>query len=165
MKLSELAGASKWPYGLVLSEEAVETQAINAARQFQGWGTLASIDPPEAIDPGYPSASPSPPLDGIIVGYLGGVYGGAPKPPVTPEPPAPVPALDSDTDITDSEWAIIKPLFLLYVERANALALEASRSLGVEVYGRLVDTIENDIQRYEQVDMPRLAFSQQWESI
>ena len=62
--------------------------------------------------------------------------------------------------ITSSEWGVIKPLFMLYVERENARALEASRGMGVDVYGRDVNTIENDIRQYETVDMPRFAFDE-----
>lgn len=68
-------------------------------------------------------------------------------------------------EITDSEWACIKPLYMLYIERENARALEASRGQGVDVYGRTVSEIEQAITQYETVDLPRLAFSSQPESI
>jgi hypothetical protein len=45
------------------------------------------------------------------------------------------------------------------VERANAVALEASRTLGVEVFGRTVDQVQADIVREEQEIMPRFAFT------
>ena len=46
----------------------------------------------------------------------------------TPEDvPAPV-----DVDLTHSELAIIRPLWLLYIEHENAMALEASRSQGAD---------------------------------
>lgn len=67
--------------------------------------------------------------------------------------------LDENADISAGEWAIIKPLHLLYVERENARALEASRGNGVDVYGRSVSEIEQAITLYE-ADMPRAAFSQ-----
>ena len=38
---------------------------------------------------------------------------------------APYPSLD----LSDSEWALIRPLFLLYVERETALHLEDTRGL------------------------------------
>lgn len=69
------------------------------------------------------------------------------------------------TTVTDSEWAVIKPLFQLYVERENARALEASRTQGVDVYGRSVAEVENSIERYEQDVMPRFAFHQPPETI
>ena len=74
-------------------------------------------------------------------------------------------AVTGDVALNASEWGAIKPLFTLYVERENARALEASRGQGVDVYGRDVNTIEGDIRQYETVDLPRLAFSAQPESI
>ncbi|WP_136126146.1 hypothetical protein [Rodentibacter pneumotropicus] len=65
--------------------------------------------------------------------------------------------IDEDTPLTKSELAVISPLFELYVERENALILEASRALGVEVYGRTVSEINNDIVQKEQ-EIQHLAF-------
>jgi len=65
--------------------------------------------------------------------------------------------IDENTPLTKSELAVISPLFELYVERENALILEASRTLGVEVYGRTVSEINNDIVQKEQ-DIQHLAF-------
>lgn len=62
-----------------------------------------------------------------------------------------------ETDITSSEWAIIRPLFFLYAERENALQLEASRGMGVDVYGRSVSEISAEITQTE-ADMPFKAF-------
>lgn len=63
-----------------------------------------------------------------------------------------------DIDLSESELSVIKPLWLLYLERENSMALEASRSQGAEVYGRAVDTIQRDIIDYE-TRLPLLAFS------
>lgn len=57
--------------------------------------------------------------------------------------------LDESILLSDSEWAIIRPLFLLYVERETALMLEASRGLGVDVFGRSTSEIQGDITLYE----------------
>ena len=65
--------------------------------------------------------------------------------------------LDESVMLSDSEWAIIRPLFLAYVERETALMLEASRGLGVDVYGRTTSEIANDIALLEQ-DLPKKAF-------
>ena len=62
-------------------------------------------------------------------------------------------------DVTESEWAIIRPLFALYVEREQALQLEATRGLGADVFGRSTSEISADIERKE-ADLPRLAFLQ-----
>jgi hypothetical protein len=61
------------------------------------------------------------------------------------------------TDVTTSEWAIIKPLFSLYVEREQGIMLEASRGLGVDVYGRTTSEIQMDIKQMED-EMPKKAF-------
>jgi hypothetical protein len=71
---------------------------------------------------------------------------------IDPEPP-----IDADTDITESEWAIIRPLFIAYVEREVAIHLEASRSFGVEPYGRSASEINTDITQIE-TDLPHKAF-------
>lgn len=64
---------------------------------------------------------------------------------------------DPDLCISDSEWAIIRPLFYLYVERGNALQLEASRGLGIDVYGRSVSEIQADITTCES-ELPHKTF-------
>lgn len=66
--------------------------------------------------------------------------------------------INGDTDLSMGEWVIIRPLFLLYVERENALYLEASRGMGLDPYGRTVGEITADITAYEG-ELPRLAFS------
>lgn len=72
---------------------------------------------------------------------------------------APYPAIDGDTEISESEWAIIRPLFMLYVERENALQLEFSRGMGVDVPGRSSSEISGEITQYE-TELPRRAFYQ-----
>ncbi len=69
----------------------------------------------------------------------------------------PAPALSGATDISLSEWALIRPLFLLYVERENALYLEASRGHGVDVFGRSSGEIAGDILQTE-AELPHRAF-------
>lgn len=75
---------------------------------------------------------------------------------------APIPVFDDvtvDTELTQGEWAVIRPLFLLYVERETAIQLEASRGLGVDVYGRSVSEIAAEISQYES-QMSFKAFCQ-----
>lgn len=69
----------------------------------------------------------------------------------------PVGDITGDTDVSRSEWAVIRPLFMLYVERENAIQLEASRGLGVDVFGRDSSTIAADIVQAES-DLPLKAF-------
>jgi hypothetical protein len=73
--------------------------------------------------------------------------------------------MDENCDVSPSEWGLLKPLVMLYVERENARALEASRGQGVDVYGRSVSEIDQSITQYETVDLPKLAFSCQPEQI
>ncbi|WP_395601211.1 hypothetical protein AB4P95_29805 (plasmid) [Pseudomonas sp. A1437] len=71
----------------------------------------------------------------------------------TPEDvPAPV-----DVDLTHSELAIIRPLWLLYIEHENAMALEASRSQGADPYGRSTPEVKQSILDYER-SLPQLTF-------
>jgi len=71
---------------------------------------------------------------------------------------APLPDIDAQTGISDSEWALIRPLFLLYVERETALQLEASRVMGADPFGRSSSEIAAEITQAES-EMPRKAFS------
>ncbi|MDC8446101.1 MAG: hypothetical protein LV471_09285 [Nitrosomonas sp.] len=71
----------------------------------------------------------------------------------------PYPDITGATTISLSEWALIKPLFLLYVERETAPQLEASRMLGVDVFGRATSEIQQDINQM-MLDMPQKAFLQ-----
>lgn len=64
-----------------------------------------------------------------------------------------------DTQITLSEWALIRPLFILLVEREVALNLEASRAFGADPYGRQSSEIELDIKDYLE-QLPRKNFLQ-----
>lgn len=63
------------------------------------------------------------------------------------------------TDLTAGEWAIIGPLFTLYVERQVALVVESSRGLGVDPPGRSTSEVESAIQATEQA-LPQLAYSE-----
>jgi hypothetical protein len=143
--------------------------------QYLGFGRIAALDGPPAYDNptddyfaprDLPYRGPSGDLPDVI--YAGGIDYGTNPPAPSPAPtptPTPPPALDAQTEITPSEWALIKPLFLLYVERENARALEASRMQGVDPYGRTVSEVQGDIERYETGDMPRLAFFQPVETV
>ena len=67
-------------------------------------------------------------------------------------------------DLTLSEYAIIGPLFELYVEHENAMMLEASRGLGVDVFGRTVSEIAQEILQRE-MELPKQAFMEPTETI
>jgi len=66
-------------------------------------------------------------------------------------------AVDINSLVSQSQWAQIMPLFRLYVERANAIALESARIYGVELYGRSSSEIANDIALKED-ELKGLAF-------
>lgn len=61
------------------------------------------------------------------------------------------------TTVTTSEWAIIAPLFRLYVERESAVVVEASRVAGVEVVGRSYAEVQADINVAE-AELPQRAY-------
>lgn len=61
-----------------------------------------------------------------------------------------------DTEITAAEWAVIKPLFLLYVERETALQVEATGMQGVTGYGRNSSEVNSEIANLER-EFPQKA--------
>lgn len=70
----------------------------------------------------------------------------------------------ADVDLTHSELAIIRPLWLLYIEHENAMALEASRSQGADPYGRQTSEVKQSILEYE-MRLPQLTFVYEVRSI
>lgn len=72
--------------------------------------------------------------------------------------------LFADIEVSDSELAIIQPLWLLYIEKESAAALEASRSQGADPWGRATSEVIQSILDYER-ELPRLAFSYEVRSI
>lgn len=162
-KLAQLATDVRWAFGLVIDDDVVTQQAINAARTYLAWGHLASVDPVVMVD-APPMFPPPDPAAEVVIGYNGTIYDAPPRPPKVPTYPAPTTPLSADSDITDGEWGLIRPLYMLYVERENARGLEASRGMGVDVYGRTVDQVEADIRQYE-TELQRLAFAQTIETV
>lgn len=57
--------------------------------------------------------------------------------------------ITEETTLTLSEWSIIRPLYLLYVERETALQLEATRVMGADPFGRSSSEIAAEIQQVE----------------
>ena len=53
------------------------------------------------------------------------------------------------TVLTLGEWSLVRPLFVLYVEREQGAMLEASRASGIEFYGRSVAEVAADIKDAE----------------
>jgi len=61
--------------------------------------------------------------------------------------------------VSYSEWALIRPLFLLYIERETAFYIESTRGFGVDVFGRSTSEVAGEIIALE-AELPRRAFSQ-----
>jgi hypothetical protein len=158
------------PIGTVIDPAIVTQQAVVAARKYAGYGPIASLLPPPPPDPTPPPHCEAPnwgeDAPGTIDEYFTpAVYGlpfgfGRVDPPIIAGKPLdPVDWVDGTTVISQSEWAVIRPLFLLYVEREQALYLESTRAFGSDVYGRSSSEIMSDIDRAE-LDLPGNAFVQ-----
>jgi hypothetical protein len=149
MTLEELAGefyAERVSAGLLLDETETLACAVSASRYYAAYGTIKSLSKSDVLQGAPIPGKPLPlPLD--------------PEPDVLAALPAKnLGFVTGDTDISMGEWAIIKPLFLLYVERDNATRLEASRGLGVDVFGRSVSEIAQEIERMEGETLPAKCF-------
>ncbi|MGL4735694.1 MAG: hypothetical protein ACRCWB_11575 [Enterovibrio sp.] len=69
-----------------------------------------------------------------------------------------------ETVITLGEWAQMRSLFMLYVERETALQLEATRQLGADVFGRTVSEVASEIATVE-ADYARRVFVRDVETV
>lgn len=65
--------------------------------------------------------------------------------------------LDGSTDLTVSEWGLIEPLFMLYVEREEALYIDATKQFGGDMERRSGSEVAQDIERYLET-LPRKSF-------
>lgn len=142
MTLNDLLAAytATLPAGVLLDAPQLQRNLKKALRFYCGYATLTN--------------APSPYEQAVAAG----------TDPAGLDVHSPVDATDSidgaqDFDLTQSEWAIIRPLFDLYVERENAMSLEASRALGIEVFGRAVSEVDADI-REREAEMPHQAFAE-----
>ena len=134
MTLQELVAefmGSHAPGWLTLDDDTAGQLAVDATRYYAAFGDLKSY-----------SAANQPSEEGA-------------------DPQVVVPSPDEislATEVTNAEWAVIRPLFWLYCERKNAQLLEATRAGGVEVFGRSVSEIQPDITMMEQETLPARAF-------
>lgn len=141
----------------LLDPERVQAQALAATHFYSGYGHLDVTNYVPEEKPVEPSA-PIDPLATIID------YAHKPKrlidqPTGEPLPPIPFTELSESTVVSPSDWAIIRPLFLLYCEREQALMLESSRVMGVDVFGRASSEVQQDINTAES-ELPQKAFVQ-----
>lgn len=134
------------PAGVLLDAPTLLAQAIAAATYYSGW---ADLEAHLAI----PVAAPTVPAEYPNSQFI---YFGPNISSPTPAPRVAYPAITGATEISVSEWALIRPLFLLYIERENSIQLEASRGLGVDVYGRSSSEIAGDITQME-ASLPHTA--------
>lgn len=58
--------------------------------------------------------------------------------------------ISDDTDISVSEWTLIRPLMLLYIERETALQMEATGMQGVSGFGRSSSEVAGEISAFER---------------
>lgn len=130
------------PGWLVLDEPEVRDCAITAARFYAAYGDIKSVST---------NAMLGAPAQAVVM------------PEVAITASLPILSLAQITDqtvLSVGEWAMIRPLFVLYTERENAMRLEASRAAGLEVYGRAVSEIASDIAFMESPEgLPSRAFS------
>lgn len=66
-------------------------------------------------------------------------------------------SITGSTTVTTGEWAIIAPLFRLYVERESAVVVEASRVAGLEMVGRSYAEVQADINQAE-AELPQRSY-------
>lgn len=138
--------AARKPGWVVLSDPEVMTFALEALRFCAAHISIASITRHDGQLPGV--SEPGAPLP---------VQPSSEVQLVAPLPIKEMDLLDEEVELTAGEWSTIRPLFGLYVERENAQRLEASRSLGVEVFGRQVSEVTQDILAMER-EIPMAGF-------
>ena len=137
MKISQLVDqyVAELPIGCVLTEEQIARHLRDAVRQYCGYARLTSAQSLDTVHSDlYTTATPDTAPSAV------------------------------DVDLTHSELAIIRPLWLLYIEKENAMALEASRSQGADPYGRNTAEVTQSILDYE-LSLPRLTFVYEVRSI
>lgn len=149
MRCSALLAAfvAERPLGNILTDEQIERHLKNAIRLYCGFATLTNAPSP------FEQAQAAAVAAGLDAPFF---------PEVGQDVHSPVDSSNGfegiqDFDLTASEYALIWPLFKLYVEREDATGQESSRSLGIEQYGRSSSEVEAAIVLYEEA-LPKRAF-------
>lgn len=135
------------PVGLVVALEQVQQLAVDACRFYAAYGRIKSVAIVAPVDTGD---------DQAVHTFTDIGEAGEPSPPGAPENSPTI--VGSNIALSIGEWEIIRPLFVLYVERENALHLEATRGMGVDPYGRSVSEVTSDITLAEETVMARAFF-------
>lgn len=137
------------PLGNILSDEQIARNLKKAVRLYCGYATLRNA----------PSEFEKAQADAIAAGLEPADFPAFGQGIHTPVDTTNTFAGEQDFDLTPSEYAIIRPLFDLYCELENAMGMEASRSLGIEQYGRATSEIQAEITQQEEL-LPKRAFYQ-----
>lgn len=149
MTLQELVTefmAARAPGWVVLEPAEAALCGVEALRYCAAYMAVASVSRHDQL-PGAPA--PGAPMPVIPDD----------QPPVVESLPVKdLALLTGDTELTVGEWSVVRPLFLLYLERENANRLEASRGMGLDVYGRAVSEIAQDISMMENETIPAKTF-------
>lgn len=131
-ELSTRFESSERPAGNILDAQGILAQAIAATNFYAGYAVLAANFDAQIAQ--LPALVPS------VTSFVAGQ---------TITAPTDYSEITEATNLTTSEWALIRPLFMLYVERENAIQLEASRGMGVDVFGRSSSEVAGDIMQME----------------
>lgn len=134
---------------IVLEPEQVVAACVAAARFYAAYGDIESLSLSSTLPQTVAGVAPDPEAIGDSSPAL---------------PIKKLTLIDEDTDLTTGEWALIRPLFVLYVDRENAILLEASRGVGADPYGRSASEVAADIQREEEA-LPGKCFVYEAEEI
>lgn len=153
MNLWSLAREYESTRVLVLESSSILQCMHEAVRYYCAYGDVRSLSKSDPLLPGVVATSD----------MAGEVAQAAVVSDAFPDAPSglPIKSIDhitDDTVLTPGEWAIVKPLFILYVEREQATHLEASRGLAVDVFGRSVAEIQADITLMETETLPSRCF-------
>lgn len=149
MKLQDLVSEyvqSRQPGWLVLDEPEVAAYALEAARYFAAYGDIAALSKHDPLPGATGADDPVPTMPSPMPSLTNGV------------PIKNLALIGLATDITTGEWAVIGGLFALLVELENAMRLEASRSAGLDPYGRSVSEIQQALDMMRNETIPRRAF-------
>jgi hypothetical protein len=161
---------------LVVESSTILQCLHDAVRFYSAYGDIRSLSKSDSL-PGAPASSdllqPAPsvayPAPALVIPAVSEAASlfiqltASASQSVAPIPTSldlPIKSLDhitDDTELTPGEWAIIRPLFILYVEKEVATHLEGSRGLGVDVFGRSVAEVQGDIERMHD-ELPGKAF-------
>lgn len=163
MKIKELVDqflAEQRTVCQLLGPEQVLALGVAALQFFAGYGHADVVN----VDTSPPAPAELPvAIDWFSIliepQHKGSQARFVPNPTGVPVPPMEFADIGPETGVTLSDWSLIRPLFIFYCEREQALLLESSRVQGVDVFGRSSAEVQQDITAYES-DLPQKAYCQ-----